>query len=587
MSQFVVSARKYRPATFDEVIGQNHVAKTLKNALQTDHLAHAFLFCGPRGVGKTTCARILAKVINCENTTDKVTPCNQCSSCLSFAENASFNIFELDAASNNSVEHIRNLNEQVRFRPQQGTHKVFIIDEVHMLSTQAFNAFLKTLEEPPPYAIFILATTEKHKILPTILSRCQIFDFKRIQPEDIVKQLVSISNKEGKEADVEALHQIALKADGAMRDALSIYDKVASASDGRITYQEVVKNLNILDYDYFFRTIDACLRSDLTESLLILDEIIKNGFESEQFIQGLSGHIRDLLVSKDPKTIQLMEGSNELKKRYYYQSQASKASFLLSGLNILNGCDLSLPRATNKRLQVELALAKLCYLPNLTSSNVFEESIEKKTPDLSDNEPDQSIAKPETSSFKEKNEKAITVSSSKEPMEVKPDPAIIPQDEDIPLIGVNLAANLDVIKQKIRSEEASKKEAQSKLNQNNVQAFWNKYIEDHNSNSFQAAMRHTILSLDGKKLKVIAPSPIVQGLVKQEPALMDGIRKEFGTPDLTLEVIIDKDAFPDYEEDEKVKTYYSRTEAYQEMMKINPKFAEFVKTFDLKLDEKN
>ena len=585
MSQFVVSARKYRPTSFDEVIGQNHVAKTLKNALQTDHLAHAFLFCGPRGVGKTTCARILAKVINCENTTDKVTPCNECSSCLSFADNASFNIFELDAASNNSVEHIRNLNEQVRFRPQQGTHKVFIIDEVHMLSTQAFNAFLKTLEEPPPYAVFILATTEKHKILPTILSRCQIFDFKRIQPDDIIKQLQSIGIKEGKEADEEALHQIALKADGAMRDALSIYDKVASASNEKITYQDVVKNLNILDYDYFFKCIEACLRSDLTQSLLILDSVIKNGFESEQFIQGLAGHIRDLLVSKDPKTIHLMEGSNELKKRYYNQSVSSKESFLLSGLNILNSCDLSLPRASNKRLQVELALAKLCYLPGLQKLEMFEETVEKKTPDPTL----ETLSAPEdaaVSSVIENKPKENEVRTINNPDEAP----VTPKEEtteDIPTVGSNLWSNLALIKERIRSEEASKKKAQNNLSQENVESFWNAYVSNHSSNSFQAGMKHTILNLDGKKLTVYAPSPVVQGLVKQEPALMDGIRKEFGTPDLILDVIIDKDQFPDYEEEEKIKTYYSRTEAYQELVKINPKFADFVKAFDLKLDEKN
>ena len=256
MSKFVVSARKYRPAAFDEVVGQMHVAKTLKNALQTEQLAHAFLFCGPRGVGKTTCARILAKVINCENPKDKVDPCNECSSCKSFNDNASFNIIELDAASNNSVDHIRTLIEQVRFQPQQGTHKVFIIDEVHMLSSQAFNAFLKTLEEPPPYAIFILATTEKHKIIPTILSRCQIFDFKRIQVQDAVKQLQYICDQEGKKAEPEALHLIGQKADGAMRDALSIYDKIASATGETITYKDVITNLNILDYEFYFKIFD-------------------------------------------------------------------------------------------------------------------------------------------------------------------------------------------------------------------------------------------------------------------------------------------------------------------------------------------
>jgi len=361
MSKFVVSARKYRPTAFDEVVGQMHVAKTLKNALQTDQLAHAFLFCGPRGVGKTTCARILAKVINCENPQNKVDPCNTCSSCQSFNDNASFNIIELDAASNNSVEHIRTLIEQVRFQPQQGTHKVFIIDEVHMLSSQAFNAFLKTLEEPPPYAIFILATTEKHKIIPTILSRCQIFDFKRIQVEDAVKQLQHICTQEGKIADPEALHLIGQKADGAMRDALSIFDKIASASGEHITYKDVISNLNILDYEYYFKIVDAFLREDLSDVLLTMDEIIRSGFEPDQLIQGLADHMRDLLVCKDGRTLGLLDVSESLKAKYQHQAALTNKSVLLTGLDILNQCDIALPRSKNKRLYTEIALSKINF----------------------------------------------------------------------------------------------------------------------------------------------------------------------------------------------------------------------------------
>jgi DNA polymerase-3 subunit gamma/tau len=378
MSSFVVSARKYRPQRFEDVIGQNHIAGTLKNALQTNKLAHSFLFCGPRGVGKTTCARILAKVINCQNPINKVEPCNECSSCKSFNENASFNILELDAASNNSVEHIRTLIEQVRFQPQQGTHKVFIIDEVHMLSTQAFNAFLKTLEEPPPYAIFILATTEKHKILPTILSRCQIFDFKRIQPTDIVAQLDIILKEQKRTADPEALYQIGVKADGAMRDALSIYDKIASATEGHITYKDVTSNLNILDYDYFFRITDTFIRSDLSSAILVFDEVIKQGFEPDLFISGLCDHFRTLLLSKNPTTTAILDFSNELKQRYYNQATICPESLLLSGLSILNQCDIFIPRATNKRLHAEVALMKLCHFSNLSETNVLENSGEKK-----------------------------------------------------------------------------------------------------------------------------------------------------------------------------------------------------------------
>ena len=381
MSKFVVSARKYRPATFDEVIGQDHVAKTLKNALIGDKLAHAFLFCGPRGVGKTTCARILAKVINCENKINGVDPCNECGSCKSFSDSASFNIIELDAASNNSVEAIRTLIEQVRFQPQHGSHKVFIIDEVHMLSTAAFNAFLKTLEEPPPYAIFILATTEKHKILPTILSRCQIFDFKRIQISHIVQQLEHICKAENRTAEPEALQMIAQKADGAMRDALSIFDKIASASNDNITYQEVITQLNVLDYDYFFKMTDYLLREDFSQILLTLDDVMKQGFEVDLFIQGMSEHMRNLMVCRHPETLSILEISEGAMKRYHDQSMICTNSFLLSALNLLNQCDMSLSTASNKRLYAEIALSKICYLNRAIEADLIPQSAgaEKKT----------------------------------------------------------------------------------------------------------------------------------------------------------------------------------------------------------------
>lgn len=361
MSKFIVSARKYRPTTFEEVVGQAHVADTLKNALQTEKLAHSFLFCGPRGVGKTTCARILAKVINCQNPKDKTVPCDQCNSCLAFNDTASFNIIELDAASNNSVDNIRNLIDQVRVPPQQGKYKVFIIDEVHMLSTAAFNAFLKTLEEPPSYAIFILATTEKHKILPTILSRCQIFDFKRIQVKDVVIQLQNICEQEGLTAEPEALHLIGQKADGAMRDALSIFDKVASGSSTNITYKLVIQNLNILDYEYYFKVVDAFLMEDFSKVLLIMDDVVTQGFDVDQFIQGLASHMRDLLVCKDQRTVPLLDVSDSLKERYTSQAQYATRAMLLTGLDILNQCDIALPRATNKRLYAEIALSKINF----------------------------------------------------------------------------------------------------------------------------------------------------------------------------------------------------------------------------------
>ncbi|WP_439880305.1 DNA polymerase III subunit gamma/tau [Pontibacter sp. MBLB2868] len=362
MENFVVSARKYRPTTFDSVVGQHHITNTLKNAISSKHLAQAFLFCGPRGVGKTTCARILAKTINCQNITPEVEACNECESCRSFNSNSSFNIHELDAASNNSVEDIRNLVEQVRYAPQTGKYKIYIIDEVHMLSNQAFNAFLKTLEEPPSYAIFILATTERHKIIPTILSRCQIFDFNRIRIEDMVRHLGSIATKESIDAESDALHLISQKADGALRDALSIFDQMVTFSGSNVTYKATVENLHILDYDYYFRLTDHLLEQNLSGSLLLFDEILKNGFDAHNFLIGIGEHFRSLLVCKDPQTVQLLEVSDNIKAKYAEQSQKASVSFLLSGLNLVSTCDTNYKSSKNQRLHVELCLMKMAHL---------------------------------------------------------------------------------------------------------------------------------------------------------------------------------------------------------------------------------
>lgn len=363
MENFIVSARKYRPATFDTVVGQSHITTTLKNALKGGQLAQAFLFCGPRGVGKTTCARILAKTINCLNPTDEYEACGNCESCLAFQRNGSLNIYELDAASNNSVDDIRNLVDQVRFPPQIGSRKVYIIDEVHMLSTAAFNAFLKTLEEPPQYVIFILATTEKHKIIPTILSRCQIFDFKRIEAKDMARHLQKIAEKEQIQAEYEALELIAQKADGGLRDALSLFDMISTFSGDRsIDYQTTIENLHILDYDYYFKMTEALLQEDLKAAFLILDDILRQGFDGHNFIVGLAQHFRDLMVSQDEDTIRLLEVSQKVRERYYSQSRQASLSFLLSAINLASQCDLNYKSSKSPRLLLEIYLAKMAHL---------------------------------------------------------------------------------------------------------------------------------------------------------------------------------------------------------------------------------
>ncbi len=362
MENFIVSARKYRPDTFQTVVAQDSITSTLKNAIKSRQLAHAYLFCGPRGVGKTTCARIFAKTINCTNLSTEVEACNECGSCKAINTSRSFNIHELDAASNNSVDDIRNLTEQVRIPPQMGKYSVYIIDEVHMLSPNAFNAFLKTLEEPPKHAIFILATTEKHKIIPTILSRCQIFDFNRIGVADISRYLEFVAQSEGVNAEAEGLNIIAQKADGAMRDALSIFDQIVSFSGKIITYQEVISNLNVLDYDYYFKLTGQFLKNDVPEVLLIFNDILNHGFEGHHFITGLSNHLRDLLVCKNVETIQLLEVGGETRERYRVQAQSAESSFLVEALQISNECDMQYKASMNKRLLIELALIRIAQL---------------------------------------------------------------------------------------------------------------------------------------------------------------------------------------------------------------------------------
>lgn len=407
MENFIVSARKYRPSTFDSVVGQKAITNTLKNAIRNHHLAQAYLFTGPRGVGKTTSARIFAKTINCmnidlENNPDMIEPCNVCESCRSFSENASFNIMELDAASNNSVDDIRRLVDQVRIPPQVGKFKVYIIDEVHMLSQAAFNAFLKTLEEPPAYVKFILATTEKHKIIPTILSRCQVYDFKRISISDIASYLAYVAEKENVVTEEAALHLIAQKADGAMRDALSIFDQLVSFSSGHVSYQSVVENLHVLDHDYFFQITDQFYNKNITSVLLILNEIIENGFDGQHFIIGLGEHLRNLLISSDPQTISLMETSAAIQDRYLENARKFSSAFLLKALDLNTQSDIHYKTSNNKRLLIEIALMQMVAMANGTFESIEKEEIpampikKKNVQEIAEQAPIEKIVAPPT-----------------------------------------------------------------------------------------------------------------------------------------------------------------------------------------------
>ena len=425
MENFVVSARKYRPATFDTVVGQKSITNTLKNAIKTKHLAQAFLFCGPRGVGKTTCARILAKTINCFNRTETIEACNNCDSCNSFNEGASLNIYELDAASNNSVDDIRNLVDQVRIAPQIGSHKVYIIDEVHMLSNAAFNAFLKTLEEPPAHAIFILATTEKHKIIPTILSRCQIFDFNRIGIEDISSHLQHIAKNENVKAEEEALHVVAEKADGALRDALSIFDQLVSFAGNELTYEAVIENLNILDYDYYFKATQYLLDGNISQSLLLFNEILNKGFNGHLFVNGLATHFRNLMVCKDVATIELLEVGKSVKSKYQEQAKAADLKFLLPALEICRQCDIQYRGSKNQRLLVELSLMQLASI--LTENN---SSVEKKKPSIKAPDGFTIIDKPEEKEKKEAIPNESTPKTVTEPNKVQAKKTVVEKPEE-------------------------------------------------------------------------------------------------------------------------------------------------------------
>ncbi|MFM7091366.1 MAG: DNA polymerase III subunit gamma/tau [Bacteroidota bacterium] len=562
MSDFVVSARKYRPALFTDVVGQEHVTLTLKNALRSNHLAHAFLFCGPRGVGKTTCARILAKVINCQQPTSDHEPCLVCASCRSFNDNASFNITELDAASNNTVEHIRSLIDQVRFQPQQGKYKVFIIDEVHMLSSSAFNAFLKTLEEPPAHAIFILATTEKHKILPTIISRCQIYEFRRIQPISIVPHLKAICQKESIHAEEEALHIIAQKADGALRDALSIFDRMVAFSGNEIKYADVIENLNVLDVDYYFQMVDYFLAEDRLNILLLFDEVLKKGFDEDLFINGLATHVRNILVSKDVQTLQLLEVTGTLRDRYRQQAALASASFLLTVLNLANECDLNAKMAKNKRLHVEIALLKMAHLNRILTlppeNTAFSE--EKKKP-----EP---IVKPEVT------EKII----KPEIAPVSPKSNVVPDPDG----GSSLLKRL--MREIKEEEKTGDNQVAIPLTQEALNAFWESYVLNIQQDSTRNLLKTVSLEWESElTIKAVTASSLQESTMKQEKAMMDKLRAHFHRPDLTFQIVLVKNESNDApvlpNRPPSAREIWSRFNA------INPAIKEFAARLSLRLEE--
>ena len=550
MENYIVSARKYRPMTFDTVVGQEALTTTLKNAIQSGRLAHAYLFCGPRGVGKTTCARIFAKTINCLSPLPNGEACGECESCKAFNEQRSYNIHELDAASNNSVEDIRVLIEQVRIPPQIGKYKVFIIDEVHMLSQAAFNAFLKTLEEPPQHAIFILATTEKHKILPTIMSRCQIYDFKRMSVNDIVGHLKNVATQENMTVEDAALNIIAQKADGGMRDALSIFDQVASFCGGNITYQQTIENLNVLDYDYYFRLTDYCLEGKITECMLTLNEILAKGFEGQYFITGLSSHLRNLLVSQEAQTAELIEASDEVRTRYKEQAQRCTAKFLFRAMKLANTCDLNYKQSQNKRLLVELTLIEMAQLSSDDgeSSGLCPTKILKpiftalKAPQSPQGEAVQNVSKKETDS--KPNHTAGSTSTSNKPVNT---PNVQPRVSPTPL-GIG-GARFSLRRQQEnnqRQQETTTQETvaastfeDKPVNPMDLMVAWREFAknlpQEDRAMSFQMDNMEPQLQEDGKTVLVVVDNPSVQGEVhKMQTRIENYLHQRLQNHSLTL-----------------------------------------------------
>ncbi len=584
---YVVSARKYRPRRFEDVVGQEHITSTLKNALMSDKLAHAFLFCGPRGVGKTTCARLLAKVINMPDHKAALEDGSYADTDI----DVSMNIIELDAASNNSVDNIRALTEQVRFQPQSGKYKVFIIDEVHMLSQAAFNAFLKTLEEPPPYAIFILATTEKHKILPTILSRCQLYDFRRIQISDIVQQLEQISELEGIQAEHDALYTIAEKADGAMRDALSIYDRIASASGGALTYDNVVDNLNLLDYDSFFQATDLILSEDGNGLLLLLNNILKNGFEGDTFMNGLCKHVRNLMYCKQEPTQQILQVSPKLKERYLQQSDAISYSTILNVLSLANQADVDYPKAKDKRLHIEIALLKICYASrqNVPSSNQKTAPTEKKNKKIITPKSDDSTPPPTESKNTIATEPTVELAQAPVVEKVEITSKKISNEEEHrnnpPTTSKALKiSSIDDHISRANETISAKSVAKKDVTQAEAESVWYDYASSLESPTLNTILKNVLIKTDKNGIKVLVPSSVAKEEIQQEVQLYGIVRAYFNRNDLRIEVIVDRSSFPDSEIKTQRKLVTAK-EKYDHLINLNPDLDKLIDALNLKPDQ--
>jgi DNA polymerase-3 subunit gamma/tau len=584
MDKFIVSARKYRPQDFSTVVGQSHITTTLKNAIKNGQLAHAFLFCGPRGVGKTTCARILAKTINCTNVRPDGEACNRCHSCVSFNEGTSLNIHELDAASNNSVDDIRTLVEQVRFSPQAGKYKVYIIDEVHMLSTSAFNAFLKTLEEPPPYAIFILATTEKHKILPTILSRCQIFDFKRITAADTVRHLEEICGKEGIRAEKAALQLIAQKSEGCLRDALSILDKIVSFTNGEPSYRNTLEHLNILDADYYFRILDAMQQQDLSEALLIYDDINRKGFEGDLVLNGLAEFIRNLLVCKDEKVASLLDAVESFRERYVSMGKKVDAVYLVSALNVLNDAEINYKSARNKRLHVELALIKLCYLAQAMQGLAGTTGEKKRSAELLRPVSFRNI--PAMEPVAKRTAKLMIETPVEAPVEpgIPKEPATTTPGM-IPGSVAGSSSSLSRIRQQIADRARDKEPGSSRaLEIEPLIRAWQQYADSLRENRNPAVQSLELARLriiDAQTFEVSANNNLEQRFIEQEKrGLSDHLQQVFANKAISFTVIVEEKTQPE----EPAERPLNKREQFMQIVEQYPLVRELKDRLRLELD---